>query len=118
MNELIQHLFDARDVAHKLHLSTKSFAQHLALGDLYEKIVEIADEVAEVYQGKYGLIDFADQPSTIESSTDPLTFVSQLAEWAEETKTSFDAADTHLLNIWDELISTVYRAKYKLENLH
>jgi len=53
---------------------------------------------------------------TFDKST-PVEFVKQFASWAEEQRGSFDANDTHLLNDWDVIITLIYTAKYKLENL-
>jgi len=49
-------LFLARDVAHSVHLNTRSFAKHSALNEFYDEIVELADKFAEAYQGRHGLI--------------------------------------------------------------
>ena len=121
MEQLINDLFAARDLAHKLHLATKSFAKHLALGDLYDALLETADDIAEVYQGKYGIMNLGHNTSMFNtpnaSTMEPVDFVRSLAIWAEGQKSTFSPADTHLLNMWDELLSKVYRAKYKLENL-
>jgi hypothetical protein len=46
----------ARDLAHREHLKTKSYAQHKALGKFYNDIVDNADAIAEAYQGQYGLM--------------------------------------------------------------
>ena len=53
---LIATLFLSREQAHREHLKTKSYAQHVALGDFYGQIVGIADEFAETYQGLYGVL--------------------------------------------------------------
>ena len=50
------HLFLARDVSHSVHLNTRSYAKHKALNKFYEGIVSAADDFAEAYQGRYGLI--------------------------------------------------------------
>ena len=42
MEKLIAVLFLTREVAHRLHLKTKTYAHHMALGSLYEDVVEIA----------------------------------------------------------------------------
>ena len=47
METIIGQLFEARDIAHIFHLRTRSFAQHLALNDLYDALLESADAVAE-----------------------------------------------------------------------
>ena len=49
-------LFLARDVAHSVHLNTRSFSKHMALQTFYEEIVELADGFAEAYQGRNGLM--------------------------------------------------------------
>ena len=49
-------LFHAGTITHFMHLQTKSYAQHKALGHFYEDIVELADKYAEAYQGCYGLV--------------------------------------------------------------
>lgn len=49
-------LFLARDVAHSVHLNTRSFAKHSALNSFYDEIVDLADKFAEAYQGRHGLI--------------------------------------------------------------
>ena len=118
MHDLICQLFTARDAAHELHLKTRSFAAHLALGDLYDGLIEMADGLAEAYQGKYGLIDMG--KCTMLSSwdkTSPVAFIQQLAAWVEAGRAAFNPADTNLLNDWDAVISLVYTTKYKLENL-
>ena len=53
---LIAIMFLSREVAHREHLNTKSFAQHMALGSFYDDIIDNADSIAEAYQGRHGLI--------------------------------------------------------------
>ena len=49
--DFIGQLFLARDVAHSVHLNTRSYAKHKALNEFYTKVVELADTFAEAYQG-------------------------------------------------------------------
>ena len=37
--DLIGHLFLARDVTHSVHLNTRSYAKHKALGGFYENVI-------------------------------------------------------------------------------
>lgn len=37
-----------------LHWQTKSYAQHIALGEAYETLDELFDKFVEIYYGKYG----------------------------------------------------------------
>ena len=116
MDNIITTLFAARDAAHLLHLRTRSFAAHLALGDLYDALVDLADTLAEGYQGKYGILQIP-APAADLSQLDALTFIRALAQWAEAARAHFNPEDTYLINEWDAVLLTVYRAKYKLENL-
>ena len=55
-SDFVGYLFLARDVAHSVHLNTRSFAKHMALQGFYDGIVDLADKFAEAYQGRHGLI--------------------------------------------------------------
>ena len=116
MEQLISQLFAARDIAHRLHLKTRSFAQHVALGDLYEQLLDLADTLAEVYQGKYGVMNIP-MPQSGFNEMDSVSFVCDLSTWAESARSAINPADTNLLNEWDNVLSSIYRAKYKLQNL-
>jgi hypothetical protein len=116
MENIIAQLFGARDIAHRIHLRTRSFAAHLALGDLYTALVDAADSLAEMYQGKYGILSIPN-PSFTFTEQDGVLFVRELAQWAENTRGTLNPSDTNIMNEWDGVLSTIYRAKYKLENL-
>jgi hypothetical protein len=114
--ELIYRLFHARTNAHVLHLSTRSYAAHKALNDFYDAIVDIADSLAEAYQGEHGLIDFSTK-TTYRPSSDALAMISELAEWLEQNRyEAVEAEDTYLHNIIDEALalcrSTIYKLKF------
>lgn len=117
MDSIITQLFSARDTAHRLHLKVRSFSAHIALGELYELLVEKADQLAETYQGKYGIIPQSSTATINMDSNDPIVFIRQLATWVESVKQLLNKDDSHILNIWDEVIAAVYRVKYKLETL-
>ena len=54
--DFIGMLFLARDVAHSVHLNTRSYSKHKALGKFYDEVIDLADKFAEAYQGRHGLI--------------------------------------------------------------
>ena len=56
IGQFISTLFASLTQAHVFHLQTKSFAEHKALNDYYDDIVDIIDGLVESYQGKYGVI--------------------------------------------------------------
>ena len=51
IEQFIAVLFLARDMAHKAHLTTDSYAQHMALGEFYGALPDLADSLAETWQG-------------------------------------------------------------------
>ena len=54
--QLMGLLFLGRNVAHSVHLNTRSYSKHVALNIFYERIIGVADDFAEAYQGRHGLI--------------------------------------------------------------
>lgn len=118
MHDVINDLFVARDLAHKFHLQARTFAMHLALDELYTKLTEKIDEFAEVYQGQYGVMNLVGTNAHSDFETkDALSFIRSLAAWVKTIPQYLKKEDTHLLNLWDEITTIVYRAKYKVENL-
>ena len=109
-------LFLARDVAHSVHLNTRSFAKHSALNSFYDEIVELADKFAEAYQGRHGLIG----PISLMSAKKTTNIVEFLEDsMADIEKMRFEVCektDTPLQNIIDEIVglylSTIYKLKF------
>lgn len=115
MQDVIQCLFDIRDQAHKYHLKTSRFSVHAALDEFYTKLLEKTDELAETYQGKHGNMALDVKTGNVEwIMTDPTAFINQVVSWMEDLKKYFDPNETHILNIWDEIIALTYRTRYKL----
>lgn len=115
MHDVINQLFAIRDAAHRLHLKSKSFAQHVALGDYYEALTDKIDELTEVWQGQHGLMDLKSVAMT--DVADAKHFIAQTVVWMESVKQYLNKDESHILNIWDEIVAITYRAKYKLDHL-
>lgn len=110
-------LFLARDVAHSVHLNTRSFSKHSALNEFYDEIVELADKFAEAYQGRHGLIG----PITLMSAKKTTNILEFLQDsLAEIEKARYDVCektDTALQNIIDEIVGLYLKTLYKLKFL-
>ena len=110
-------LFLARDVAHSVHLNTRSFSKHSALNEFYDNIVELADKFAEAYQGRHGLIG----PITLQSATKTnsvLEFLEDSLKTLEGMRYDVcDKTDTPLQNIIDEIVGLYLSTLYKLKFL-
>lgn len=120
VRNLVSGLFHIRDQAHALHLSASSFAAHMALGELYEKIVDLADDIAETTQGKYGVLAPVTGDGMVKPSTagDPRGFIAEVATWIEGAHAYVPSHDTFLHNLVDEVQALVYRVKYKLDRFN
>ena len=110
-------LFLARDVAHSVHLNTRSFAKHSALNTFYDEVVDLADKFAEAYQGRHGLIG----PIALLSAKKTGNIIEFLQDQADEIeKTRYGVVDrdcTPLQNIIDEIMGLYYSTLYKLKFL-
>lgn len=110
-------LFLGRDVAHSVHLNTRSYAKHVALQGFYEGIVELADSFAEAYQGKYGLIGGI----TLQSAKKTANIVEFLQDQMDEIEANrykvVDKDCTALHNIIDEIVGLYLSTLYKLRFL-
>ena len=114
--EFIMKCFHARTVAHVLHLKSNSYAQHKALNEFYDEIIDLIDSYAEVYQGEYGVI--TDYPGIYRHYVDPVEFIEDLCDWITENRSDLHAkTDTHLSNIVDEIMALAVTTRYKLKVL-
>lgn len=117
MNELIAVLFLSRDIAHKAHLTTESYAQHAALGDFYDEIIELADKMAEAYQGRTG--EVLDIPMMEdEPGGDIVADLKKYQDYIEKNRyEAVSKEDTPIQNIIDEVVSLYLSTRYKLTRL-
>jgi DNA-binding ferritin-like protein len=109
--------FLARDVTHSVHLNTRSYAKHKALQKFYEGIIERTDDLAEAYQGRYGLLG----PITLHSAKTTSNVVDFLQEQLDEIEAArYDVipkTDTALHNLVDNIIELYLSTLYKLRFL-
>ena len=116
IGRLIAILFLSREIAHREHLRTRSYAQHMALGDFYDSIVDAADAIAEAYQGRRGLID--EIPFLQPATGDIIDALErQLAAIEKIRYTAVPKEDTAIQNLIDEAVALHLSALYKLRNL-
>lgn len=114
IGELILRLFHTRTCAHVLHLKTRSYAAHVALGEFYDAIVGQADSIAELYQGRYGLIEFPDVKYAHEA--DALVMLRSLRKDIDAGRD--DVCDCReVQNEIDTLLGVIDSAIYKLRFL-
>jgi hypothetical protein len=115
--EFIGLLFLARDVTHSVHLNTRSYSKHKALNIFYERIVGAADDFAEAYQGRNGLIG----PITLHSvkkTNNVIEFLEDSLKQIEDARYEVcDKTDSSLQQLIDNIIEVYLRTLYKLKFL-
>lgn len=113
--ELVSRCFAARTAAHFAHLLTKSYSQHMALGDFYDDIAEGADKFIECRMGCEGHV--GNFPAVTTYGSDPMDWLPELHTWISENRAECADGNTELQNLVDEILAVIDRAFYKLKFL-
>lgn len=109
VEQLIERMFDLRNAAHLEHWKTDSYAQHVALGDFYDSVIELTDKYVEAHQGTFGIIET--------ESKDVAKMISDEIIWLNDNRAEIAQGVPALENIIDELSGLHMKTLYKLENL-
>ncbi len=112
-SQLVGMLFLARNVAHSVHLNTRSYSKHVALNTFYDEIIDRA----EAYQGRHGLIGPIAIPAA-KKTTNIIEFLQdQLAEIEKCRYEVADKADSSLQQLIDNIVDLYLSTLYKLRFL-
>jgi DNA-binding ferritin-like protein len=103
--------------AHELHWQTTSLAEHLALGDLYDLVHDLKDEIVEKIMGYTGVRVKATQLTPIKNyaSGMPNTLVNEIISFAKDLE-RYGAAKNmpDIENIAQSLSGDAAKIKYRL----
>jgi hypothetical protein len=115
--EMVSMVLLGRDLAHRAHWKTTSYAEHMALGAFYEGILVPLDAFVEQYQGQFnqrlevplGDNDFEGDISEI---------LDQQLMWIEKNRQEIcPKNETALNNVLDEIAALYQSTLYKLRFL-
>jgi hypothetical protein len=115
--EFFGRLFEIRDQIHLKHLrvsGTGAYAQHVALGNFYESLLDLTDELIESYQGKYGIVSIK---MSSPKDEDPILIIENLAKLLDAGQIYNMFKETWIQNQLDEISKLCYKTLYKLKNL-
>lgn len=112
----VQTLLHSATIAHQLHLQSRSYSEHKALGAFYEEIPDLVDALTESYQGKYGLIE--DYPTNYHNASrkNALAYMESLQKFVAEARGSLPQ-DSELQNEVDNIANLINSTVYKLRFL-
>lgn len=106
-----------RDLAHRAHWKTKSYAEHMALAGFYESVLDLLDAFVEAYQGQYNElmnVPLADN----EFDGEIADILEQQMAWIQDNRDAIvPMQETSLLNMLDAIIGAYQTALYKLRFL-
>lgn len=116
---LITTLLTLQSQLRVFHWQTKSYAEHQALGGLYEALDGQIDEFVETFSGRYGvpaakdsyrltLVNYKDNAAVVEALDQAISYMTK------EVPSLLKPEDTDLLNIRDEMIGAINKTKYLL----
>lgn len=118
INQFIGVLLLSRDLAHREHWKTQSYAQHVALNEFYDDILDVTDSFVEKYQGRHGIIKDVPILGEGQMGGSPVEKLKKLLKTIEDSRYDVvDKSDTALHNLIDEIVAIFLEAIYKLENL-
>ena len=107
-------LFMSRDAAHRAHLKTPKYSRHMALGEFYDEVIDLADSLAEAYQGRYGIIKDIPVMENKEDIMQPDMMLENHLKMFERIVSKIE--DRYLQNIIDEIValyaSTIYKCRF------
>jgi hypothetical protein len=114
MGDFILTLLHAATNAHILHWQTKSYAEHMALGEFYAALPDLIDALVEVTQGATGeIIEFP--VDYYPPAKNGLTELEELREYfvQERSVMPLDSEIQNLLDsIADQIDSTLYKLRF------
>lgn len=110
--QLVSELLEAVTIIHKFHLVSKSYSEHVALGDFYGEVGDLADTIFESSSWRDNAIEI---PAPTLNSNSPVNYLEKLANFVEQTRLVEPYSD--LQNQMDEVKTLIFQTLYKLKNL-
>jgi hypothetical protein len=114
---MVAMVFVARDLTHRQHLRTTSYAEHMALGAFYEGVIPLIDGFVEAYQGRFNeLLDIPMADNEFEGDIGEI--LEQQMAWIDDNRGQIcPKEESALNNALDEIVTLYQSTLYKLRFL-
>ena len=99
---------------HFFHWSTDSYSKHKALGNYYDDIIDLTDDLAEAYMGCYEQIKTF--PSVYHQPKEPVKYLESLKSFVDDARKDLPQ-ESQIQNIIDEIAQLIDSTLYKLRFL-
>ena len=113
VGEFIGNLFHSATITHFMHLQSKSYSQHIALGTYYDEIIELVDAVAESIQGCYGELITTYPQMFSNVSVTPLEYMTMLQVFVADSRVDLPQ-ESNIQNEVDNIATLIDSTIYKL----
>ena len=113
----VKEIMNAATSFHKLHLQVTgvgSYAQHKALNEVYDALPDLADSIAEGYQGACEIIlKYEDQsPMMLENVDEAIAYLREIKYQVDRLQSVMPHSE--IVNLLDTVKDAINSAKYKL----
>ena len=106
--KLIGILFNSRDTMHIAHLQTTSFAEHKALNEYYDNILDLTDKFTEAYFGRFKRVEIVIPEA---KNLDSTTHLKELQSIVDTERSNYPS---EIQNILDEILDLIDKTLYLL----
>lgn len=117
LEELVSRVFASRNAAHLAHWRTKSFAQHMALGEFYDSLIDKIDGIVEAAQGATGKLVGMVNLNAADTRTDITAKLADDCNWIAKNREKIASGIPAIENLLDDLCDLYLTTIYKLKNL-
>ena len=109
-------LFESRTQVHYWHLQTRSYAEHKALNEFYDSIVDLGDSLIECMIGVYGRPEGSYQHNIVEYKSENLIpYFKKIKKMMKDYYTVIaNNGNTEICNAIDEIFSLIDKTVYLL----
>lgn len=109
----ISMILESATQAHIYHLQSDSYAQHMALCTYYTGMPATIDALAELIQGRYGIIKGYKAPAPYLEDNNVVEYFKALSDMAEAERANLPQ-DSNIQNSVDTVIDLIQSTLYKL----
>lgn len=106
-------ILESATQAHIYHLQSDSYAQHMALCAYYGGMPAIVDALAELIQGRYGIIKGYSAPNPYAEDNNPVAYFENLLKSVDAARGTLPA-DSNIQNSVDNVVDLIQSTLYKL----
>jgi hypothetical protein len=116
--ELVSYLLHSATQVHVFHLQTNSYAEHKALNEYYDEIVDLTDGLIESYQGQYDILKGYKnyELNDYQNNAQVIKYFKALMKTVEDLRKSVED-NSHLQNEIDNVVNLITSTLYKLRFL-